>query len=497
MGEWTLANSYFLVLMTSAYIVGEIAHFLINTTAREVAQDVHFGDKSCFFNESFTNSDSLNCSTIKEQIECSRLNGCSWQYSGMGIKYQILAGPAFVAVFSISGVLISVFSDKMKGSVSKAKLLAGGTALFSTACLLMAFSESYWQLVILRMLIAAGESVCRPMSGAIIADLFSAQSRGLANGLFSWGVYIGFGLAFVLGINGTKADILGYGWRATYVLAASPGLIIAGLIMFTLHDPPLVENAQNSSDQRSLLNKLCSSFANPSLLLLLIAAIARHTAGLSWAYNTRLFFQYYHQDFDLGYWILLASVVGGSFGVFAGGYFSDRLVRRMGLPSRLWLLSFCTLVASPLAAGVLYFDPPGAMGYLIGYYLLAETWFAVLFTVIVEVVSPEVRATCIALFLFFMNQVGGNLPVVISPLKNELDDYRMALTILWPGAMALSSILFCVSSFPLYFIQRKQLQRAALEERRQQEIAERTPSPDSQEFDDKSPTDSCTKPLLT
>ena len=161
MGEWTLANSYFLVLMTSAYIVGEIAHFLINTTAREVftllslfilllfilftvhilqvAQDVHFGDKSCFFNESFTNSDSLNCSTIKEQIECSRLNGCSWQYSGMGIEYQILAGPAFVAVFSFSGVLISVFSDKMKGSVSKAKLLAGGTALFSTGSFLIKF----------------------------------------------------------------------------------------------------------------------------------------------------------------------------------------------------------------------------------------------------------------------------------------------------------------------------------------------------------------------
>ena len=31
--------------------------------------------------------------------------------------------------------------------------------------------------------------------------------------------------------------------------------------------------------------------------------------------------------------------------------------------------------------------------------------FAILFTVIVEVVEPEVRATAIALFLFFMNQV--------------------------------------------------------------------------------------------
>ena len=26
----------------------------------------------------------------------------------------------------------------------------------------------------------------------------------------------------------------------------------------------------------------------------------RHTAGLAWAYNTRLFFQTYYPDFDIG-----------------------------------------------------------------------------------------------------------------------------------------------------------------------------------------------------
>ena len=54
------------------------------------------------------------------------------------------------------------------------------------------------------MMISAGESVCRPMSSALIADLFTASARGVANGVFSWGVYLGFGLAFVLGINLTQ-----------------------------------------------------------------------------------------------------------------------------------------------------------------------------------------------------------------------------------------------------------------------------------------------------
>ena len=70
----------------------------------------------------------------------------------------------------------------------------------------MGFTSSYWQLVLLRMMISMGESVCRPMSSALIADLFTASARGVANGVFSWGVYLGFGLAFVLGINLTQVE---------------------------------------------------------------------------------------------------------------------------------------------------------------------------------------------------------------------------------------------------------------------------------------------------
>lgn len=318
------------------------------------------------------------------------------------------------------------------------------------------------------MLISAGESVCRPMSSALIADLFTASARGVANGVFSWGVYLGFGLAFVLGINLTQADILGYGWRSAYVIAGTPGLLVAGLILLSLRDPRRgrrgvagVSSSTSSSRERgTYMAKLWSSFTQPSVLMLLVAAMARHTAGYTWAYNTRLYFQSYHPHFSLGYWILTASCVGGSFGVVAGGFFSDRLVARLGLASRLWLLAACTLIAAPLAALTLFLDPPGSMFALITYYLFAETWFAVLFTVIVEIVDPEVRATCIALFLFCMNLVGGNLPIVVTPLTYYLDNFRQALALVWPGSLLLSSVLFLLSSFPLCALERRRrLQR--------------------------------------
>ena len=36
--DWTVTNIWYLALMTFGYIFGEIAHFLINTTSKEVAR---------------------------------------------------------------------------------------------------------------------------------------------------------------------------------------------------------------------------------------------------------------------------------------------------------------------------------------------------------------------------------------------------------------------------------------------------------------------------
>ncbi|XP_023322348.1 protein spinster homolog 1 [Eurytemora carolleeae] len=457
---WTLSKALFLSYMALSYVIGEIAHFLINTTSREVAREIQFGDQACFVNKTRAAELNSNAScTGYNETSCTEEPLCYWEYSGLGYEYQILAGPAFIGVFTVSAMLLAVLSDFLYDKLSRTVLLAAGTFTFSSACILMGLASQYWHLVILRGLIAMGESVCRPISGALIAELFPPSSRGVANGIFSWGVYYGYGLAYVFGIYITEADIAGYGWRAPYVLAGIPGLLISVLLCFAVKDPRCSQVGESKQGSRSggglpYFKSLLRNFLSPSMIILLLAAFARHTAGLAWAYNTRLFFQTYYPDFDIVLWILCASVIGGSFGVFAGGFFSDRLVKHLGLPSRLWLLALCTLLAAPLAVGTLYFPPPQAMYCLIAYYFLAETWFAVLFTVIVEIVDPEVRSTCIAIFLFCMNQVGGNLPIVVTPLSKTLG-YRTAMYVMWPGSLTISSVLFLTASLPLIIRQRR------------------------------------------
>lgn len=471
MSKLSVTKVYQLGLMTVAYIVGELTHFLVNTTSKSQAREIGYGEKSCFTNDSVIEAESVNCTDLEEEDACSLATGCYWQYNGLGIDYQVLAGPAFILVFIFSAVFLAILSDLLYEWLSRTVMLAAGTLTFSLACLLMGLSSEYWHLVILRMLIAMGLAVCRPVSGSLIAEIFTASHRGVANGIFSWGVYYGYGLAFVFGIYITKADLLGYSWRAPYVLASLPGILVSLLILITFKDPRQSKEAAavaGAGPAREgfrkwiveYLKKLLVTFSSPTMIILLVAAFFRHTAGYCWAYNTRNFFQFYYPKFDIGLWTFCASVFGGSFGVFAGGFFSDRLVSKLGVHSRLWLLFVCTLLAAPLAVGTLHFPPPGAFGCLIAYYFLAETWFAVLFTVIVEIVPPEIRSTSIAVFLFLMNLVGGNLPVIVAPLRKHFDDYRTALYLVWPGFLAISSFIFLLGSVPLWIKQKREAESA-------------------------------------
>ena len=66
--------------------------------------------------------------------------------------------------------------------------------------------------------------------------------------------------------------------------------------------------------------------------------------------------------------------------------------------------------------------------------------------VIVEIVNPDVKAVNIALFLFIMNNIGGNLPVIVAPIRDAIG-YREAIYLVWPGMVAASAVLFFVAPF--------------------------------------------------
>ena len=87
-----------------------------------------------------------------------------------------------------------------------------------------------------------------------------------------------------------------------------------------------LDEQNNEKGFQSYGKRICKEFFSPAMLLLLVAATFRQCAGFSWAYNTKPYFLKYYPGFDISYWILACSIGGGSFGVFFGGFLSDRVV---------------------------------------------------------------------------------------------------------------------------------------------------------------------------
>nr|CAD7594416.1 unnamed protein product [Timema genevievae] len=463
-----LYQPYVLLIVSLSYMIAEVGHFMIGVTSKATAKDLHYGDISCQFN----NTDlavadiPIHCESVNESSSCAELavNGtpyCEWTYNGLGIDYQILAGPSFIAVYTIMGVILGIVADKYNRVWS----LSICTLVLSLAIILSGAVKEYWQLVVLRLLLAAGEAGCNPMATGLLSDIFPENKRGLVMSIFNWGIYGGYGIDFPIGRYIPKLDLWGLGWRVCYYGAGIVGLIITFLMAFTVKEPERKaigeestraiatigqeqgqSNKDNSKDWKSLLQ--------PRVIILCLAASIRHTGGLCFAYNCDLYYQMYFPHVDLGWWLFIVTFGIGSIGVVVGGVVSDKFVAKMGIRSRVAVLAISqgkppSVHLTEIRTSI---SPSSAVGLnttsaLANYATeAAEMWFGIVFAILVEIIPLSMRSTAVGVFLFVMNNIGGNLPILVDPISKMIG-YREALYIFYVGAYLLSSVMFLGTMF--------------------------------------------------
>lgn len=79
---------------------------------------------------------------------------CEYNYNGQGFEYQIVAGPAFILVFTFTGIILSLFADRFRHR--RVLILTICLVWWSTSTVLMGLIKSYWQLVVLRFSLGIG-----------------------------------------------------------------------------------------------------------------------------------------------------------------------------------------------------------------------------------------------------------------------------------------------------------------------------------------------------
>lgn len=335
-----------------------------------------------------------------------------------------IVGTAFMWVYAGAGPIAGLIGDRLE----RKTLIIGGLVLWSFITIATALSTKYSHLVLFRALEGFGEAFYFPASMSMLSDYHGSRTRSRAMSIHQSSVYAGT----IAG--GSVAGVLGqhYGWRSSFYLFGSLGMLLGVLLLILLREPARSRSTEPATirqriEPESLARRfmrllkdapraVAELFVNPMVRILTLVFIGANFVAmifLTWMPS------FLYRKFSLSLamagvsataYLQIASVLG----VLSGGVFADRLAKSnrggrmltqglglaLGVP--FIFLAGWTISVPLVILGLIGF------GYFKGFYD-ANIWAS-----LHDVVRPERRASAVG----FMNSLGwiggGVAPVAIA-----------------------------------------------------------------------------------
>ena len=155
-------------------------------------------------------------------------------------------GTAFILVYAAVGLPLGRLAD----SCSRRIILSTGVAAWSVLTAASGLASNFAALFVSRLGVGVGEASCAPAANSLIGDLFPPRIRSVALSVFMLGLPIGLFLSYR--VSGLIAHA--YGWRAAFLFACVPGLILAVLAL-KLPEPARGAAYHRSTPARKSANK--------------------------------------------------------------------------------------------------------------------------------------------------------------------------------------------------------------------------------------------------
>jgi MFS family permease len=327
-------------------------------------------------------------------------------------EFGAVGGLAFALLYSVLGVPLAYLADR----TSRSGVIAGSLAVWSAFTALCGTAAGYGQLFFYRLGVGIGEAGGVAPSYALIADYFPPDRRARALAIFSLGIPIGLAAGTVAGAYIAAA----LDWRAAFIAMGVAGIVLAPILRLVVRDRtrPAVRDAAEP------LGRVFPMLARkPAFWLLAFASSASSLCGYGLAlWTPSVLIRSFGLDL-IGTANFLASLllIGGCIGVFAGGWFADRLGRAdrgwyAKLPAIAWLAT-APLFAVGLMAPSLWLAWP--------LLLLANglniLWLGPVVTAVQHLVPRPMRSTASASFLLINNLIGlGVGPLLIGGISDGL-----------------------------------------------------------------------------
>ena len=347
------------------------------------------------------------------------LQAIKLEFGATDTQLGLLGGIAFALFYSTLGIPIAAMADR----TSRRNVLALAVGLWSAMTALCGLAVNFLMLFATRIGTGIGEAGGSPPSHSLISDYFPKSRRGTAFSFFALGVPVGT----MLGNSFAGWGNQHYGWRATFIMAGVPGLILALLARFTILEPPRgfsdgVRPDPAASAAPRILDALGFLWRRSSFRHLSLAAALHSVAWYaSGAFNATFLIRSHQMTAgEAGNWLALFAGIG-ALGTALGGYAADRLsVRTSDRRWYMWTPGVATLAMIPFQFFA-YLMPnlrivlPSFAGMM----FLAAVFFGPSFAMTQALATLRMRSVATSLLLFVQTLIGLGLGPLLTGMISD------------------------------------------------------------------------------
>lgn len=353
-------------------------------------------------------------------------------------QLALLGATSFAIFYTLLGIPFGRLADR----VSRKRLIAGGLAIWSLFSGLTGFTTDFWTIFFCRLMVGVGEATLGPAALSLLSDYFPPRVRATVQAIYSSGIAIGAGVAFLFGGQIAQA----FGWRWAFYLLGFPGLFFAVLVLLLKEKPRGQTETAAPVYSRNDWKVLFTS--RPLIYLYLGYALFGLAANSLSIWGVTFFTRVHKLDLaTIGWWGGILSIVAGVPGTVFGGYVADRL-RRRGRGGRMFFSALAALLAIPFWLALL-FGNSLLLLLLANFVLLGLSliWLGPAAADVHEIAGPQLRGLGIGIYFFAVNIAAY---LIGAPLIGKLNDllgatqnpgvmrYAMLVS---PLACALSAVL--------------------------------------------------------
>ena len=323
---------------------------------------------------------------------------------------------AFTIVYAVAGLPLGRLAD----TTSRKKIMGFGLMAWSLLTGATGAAWSYASFFIVRLLVGVGEASYAPAATSMIGDLFPANKRSRAIGIFMLGLPIGLVLAFFT--IGAMVQAFG-SWRAPFLIAMIPGIILA-VCMFFIREPARgAAEAKPVADHR-IERPIRKILGIPTMWTIIVGGVPFMMA----AYAANGFMvPLIQRYFDVPLQTAAAAtgvIVGlsGLVGLTLGATVADRLHQvnerarlLYGALSMFGAAALSWLALKAEADDFTMFVALFAFGWLLQY-----NFYTCVYPAVQDIVEPRLRASAMAVFFAVLYVAGGaGGPLVVGALSDN------------------------------------------------------------------------------